>query len=87
VHAAHRPAASERASPPHRDNSEWARLMRRAFDLDVLCCPKCSSRMRVLALIEHPRIARRILRHRGMRDHPPPIAPARLPDSDFDDVA
>jgi hypothetical protein len=36
--------------------------------------------MRVLALIEHPRTARRILRHLGMRDRPPPIAPARLPD-------
>jgi len=61
--------------------------MRRAFDLDVLCCPKCSGRMRVLSLIEHPRTARRILRHLGMRDHPPPIARARIPDSSFDDVA
>jgi hypothetical protein len=61
--------------------------MRRAFDLDVLCCPKCSNRMRVLALIEHPRTARRILRHLGMRDHSPPIAPARISDTSFDDVA
>jgi hypothetical protein len=43
--------------------------------------------MRVLALIERPRIACRILRHLGMRDHPPPIAPARMPETSFDDVA
>jgi hypothetical protein len=61
--------------------------MRRAFDLDVLKCPSCAGRMRVLALIESPQIARRILRHLGLRDHAPPIAPAReLPDP-FDDVA
>jgi uncharacterized protein YbaR (Trm112 family) len=61
--------------------------MRRAFELDVLCCPKCSGRMRVLALIDHPRTARRILRHLGMRDHAPPIAPARLPHTTVADVA
>ena len=80
-------ATTERTSQPHRDNSEWARLMRRAFDLDVLCCPKCNGRMHVLALIERPRIACRILRHLGMHDHPPPIAPARMPETGFDDVA
>jgi hypothetical protein len=84
------------ADPPDRSataesrpayNSEWSRLMRRAFDLDVLKCPSCSGRMRVLALIESPQIARRILRHLGLRDHAPPIAPAHsLPDP-FDDVA
>jgi hypothetical protein len=51
--------------------------MQRGFDIDVLECPACGSRMRLLALIEKPGAARRILRHLGMRDHPPPIAPAR----------
>jgi hypothetical protein len=89
VQAAHNACATARhgAANPRARNSQWARLMRRAFDLDVLCCPKCSHRMRVLALIEHPRTARRILRHLGMRDHPPPIAPARLPDTSFDNNA
>jgi hypothetical protein len=61
--------------------------MHRAFELDVLCCPKCGSRIRVLSLIDNPRTARRILRHLGMRDHAPPSAPARLPNTTFDDVA
>ena len=94
-HATHAPApdadhksASERDAPKRGSyNSEWARLMHRAFELDVLCCPKCSGRMRVLALIDNPRTARRILRHLGMRDHAPPIAAARIPDRTFHDVA
>jgi hypothetical protein len=68
-------------------NSEWAGLMRRAFDLDVLCCPNCNGRMRVLALIESPKVASRILRDLGVRDHPAAIAPARGPTPTFDDVA
>jgi hypothetical protein len=68
---------------PNRPNSEWARLMRRAFDLDVLRCPRCGSTMRVIALIESEPVARRILRHIGLRDHAPPIAPAQTPDLDF----
>ena len=29
----------------------WASLMKRAWDLDVLVCPRCSGRMRVIATI------------------------------------
>jgi len=52
--------------------------MQRAFELDVLSCPACNGRMRLLVLIEKPSVARRILRHLGMRDHPPPINPPRF---------
>jgi hypothetical protein len=70
--------------------------MQRAFDIDVLECPRCADRMtrfaipegvRLLRLIQSPRVAQRILRHLGLRDHAPPIAPARTPSFDFDDVA
>lgn len=70
-----------------RPNQDWARLMQRAFDIDVLHCPRCGGRMRLLALIQSTETARRILRHLGLRDHPPPIAPAKTPAFDFDDVA
>ena len=29
----------------------WADLMRRAFDLNALACPRCGGRMRLLATI------------------------------------
>jgi len=56
--------------------------MQPAFELDVLSCPACNGRMRLLALIEKPSAARRILRHLGMCDHPPPISPPRFDDEE-----
>jgi hypothetical protein len=32
----------------------WADLMRRAFDVDVLACPRCSGRLRLIATVEDP---------------------------------
>lgn len=33
---------------------DWATLLMRVFAIDVLECPKCQGRMRVLALISEP---------------------------------
>jgi hypothetical protein len=32
----------------------WADLMRRAFDIDVLACPRCGGRLRLIATVENP---------------------------------
>ncbi len=40
----------------------WADLMRRAFDVDVLACPRCGGRLRLIATIEDPDAIRAILR-------------------------
>jgi uncharacterized protein YbaR (Trm112 family) len=39
----------------------WAALMRRAFDLDVLACPRCGGRLRLIATVEDPGTIRAIL--------------------------
>src|SRR2546425_4476644 len=39
----------------------WAALMRRAFDLDVLACPRCGGRLRLIATLEDPEAIRPIL--------------------------
>lgn len=58
---------SEDAAPTRSGRSwSWAALMRRAFDLDVLACPRCGSRMRLIATVHDPRIIRRILAHLGL---------------------
>jgi hypothetical protein len=44
----------------------WAALMRRAFDLDVLRCPRCAGRMQRIATIEDPAVIQRILAHLGL---------------------
>ena len=56
-------ATHRRARPKYR---AWADLMRRAFEADVLACPKCGGRMIVLATIEDPAVIRRILTHLGL---------------------
>jgi len=41
----------------------WASLMERTFGLDVLACPRCGGRLRLIALIEEAAVIGRILRH------------------------
>jgi len=59
---------------------EWAVMMKRTFGFDVLACPRCSRRMRVIATILSPAVVRKILEHLGVRASPLPRAPARDPD-------
>jgi len=35
--------------------------MRRAFDIDVLACPRCGGRLRLIATVEDPEAIRAIL--------------------------
>ncbi len=51
--------------------------MRRVFKLDVLQCPECDGRMRLIATIDQPEVIRAILGSLGIRERPPPLAPAR----------
>jgi hypothetical protein len=57
----------------------WAQLMRRSFGYDVLACPNCGGRFRLVALIEHHEAVQRILRHLGLPAEVPPPRPARAP--------
>ena len=65
---------------------EWASLLRRSFSVDVLECPKCHGRLRVLAVITEREPVRRILGHLGMPTDAPPVARARDPTDDAEDV-
>ena len=57
-------------------NYSWAELMRRVFEIDVLECPWCGGRMRVLAAIVTPEAIRAILDCLGLPARAPPVAPA-----------
>ena len=65
---------------------DWARLLRRTFDVDILECPRCLGRLRVLAVISEREPVQRILRHLGLPTEPPPVARARDPTDEADDV-
>ncbi len=64
--------------PPRR--LTWAELLRRVFAIDVLACPRCGGRMRVLAAIHPPDAAVAILDCLGLASRAPPPLPARSDD-------
>ncbi len=64
------------AGAPRSRHRSWAELLRRVFAVDVLACPRCGGRMRVIALIDDPSVVRRILAHLGiLGDASPPRGP------------
>ncbi len=66
---------------PRRRGILWADLMRRTFGIDVLECPRCGRRLRLIALIDEARVVERILRHLGLPTDRPEPRPARSPPS------
>ena len=68
-------------TPPAMPNARhwaWAALMRRAFDIDVLVCPRCGGRLRLLATVEDPEAIHAILAalavSRDLGDRAPPFS-------------
>ena len=57
----------------------WAELLKRTFGFDVLTCPCCSGRMKLLALVTDPTSVARYLRGIGEPTDVPKRTPARGP--------
>jgi len=57
----------------------WAELLARSFAVDVLACPKCHGRMRLLALVQEPANAARFLAAMGEPTELPRRSPPRGP--------
>jgi hypothetical protein len=47
------------------DRLDWVALLVRVFAVDVIQCARCQGRMRLIACIEEPDVARGILQHLG----------------------
>ena len=54
-----------------------------SFGIDVLACPRCGGRLRLIALIEQGSVVQRILRHLGVPTEFPEARPARAPPLPF----
>ena len=71
--------------PPRPRNYSWSELMRRVFLVDVLDCPECHGRMRIVAALRSPEAIRAILECLGLPSRAPPVAPA-TPEAEVDRV-
>jgi hypothetical protein len=75
------PAASD--EPCRRGHAggyrPWAELLARTFAVDVLACPKCQGRMKLLGLVKNPAIISRTLATVGEATEVPRRSPGRGP--------
>ena len=68
-----------------RRRRTWAELMLRVFAIDVLACPDCGARMRIISTITDPKVIAPFLKSIGLPPYPPTLCPARAPpDTDWD---
>jgi uncharacterized protein YbaR (Trm112 family) len=58
---------------------DWASLLRRSFQVDVLACPSCGGRLRVLGEVTEPAMVRLVLDSLGIPADAPRVARARDP--------
>ena len=71
---------SERGKVRRRRNYTWAELMKRVWAVDVLECPRCLGRMRLVAAIHAEEALHRMLECLGLPSRAPPVSPARRSD-------
>ena len=53
----------------------WARLLKRVFDIDIEHCPNCGASLKSIAAIEDPPVIVKILAHLGLPTRAPPRSP------------
>jgi hypothetical protein len=76
----HHDALDDLGGAPHHSTSvrmSWARLLKRAFDIDIEFCPHCGDTLKIIVAIVDPPVIARILAHLGLPTRAPPRAPAR----------
>jgi hypothetical protein len=72
--------AEQALRPDHaRKRATWAELLKRVFEIDVLTCPWCGGKRKLIALITDGKVVRAILDHLGLPSAAPVLAPARSP--------
>jgi hypothetical protein len=56
----------------------WARLLKRIYEVNPLVCPRCHGPMEVIAFIEESTVIRKILQHLNLWERPPRSPPSTL---------
>ena len=77
------PPTAENVEPEKRVRKSgyrpWAELLQRTFSVDVLTCPSCQGRMRLLAVVKNPAGIARYLAAAGELTEVPGRSPPRAP--------
>lgn len=73
------PRELDASGMPRLGRLPWAVLLKRVFLVDVLECPRCKGRMKILAAVTVPASIRRVLDHLGLPSEAPRPRPARPP--------
>ena len=66
---------------PHSSASvriNWARLLKRVFEIDIEHCPHCGGNMKIIAAILERAAITKILNHLGLPARAPPRSPAKV---------
>ena len=81
------PEAPAQAAPPaeceaicahHRPTRmNWARMLKRVFEIDLEHCPNCGGELKIIAAILEQPVIEKILTHLGLQARAPPRAAAR----------
>jgi hypothetical protein len=57
--------------PPRIPPSTWRQLIKKVWEVDPLCCPRCGEELRTISMIHDPEVIRKILEHLGLwKDYP-----------------
>ena len=54
-------------------------MLKRVFGHEMLVCPKCQGKMRLLGMVDSPKVIDKILLHLGLETEAPQLTPARAP--------
>ncbi|MFH1351318.1 MAG: transposase, partial [Pseudomonadota bacterium] len=71
------PCILEPDESSRESRKNWARLIQKIYEVDLLTCPKCSGAMKVISVIEDEGVIKKILKHLGLwevKPRPPPKA-------------
>ncbi len=66
--------------PPRMPSKKWRECIKKIYEVDPLCCPKCGGEMKIISFINEFLIIRQILEHLGLWSQKPSRDP---PDRDF----
>ena len=73
------PAECEANCARHRPvRLNWAKLLKRVFEIDMEHCPNCGGELKLIAAILEAPVIEKILMHLGLQARAPPGVPARV---------